>query len=758
MKKLFVVVAVSVLFFSFIGAKESKISFHELSKKIAVPNDLKNFVKKELPALISVKDRAINGKILGTNEISGVKIHKIEWSYGGIPVVGRYSVIKERNGEIFSVINALEDFSVDTNPTLSPLEAAKTVSLQNSGSISISPDFISQLVIIERFGKYRLAHKVRFRPTSILDGRFYYVDAHSGEYLGGGNFVMSASENTAKVFDTNPVRDKATEVELPWVADDAEGKLTAEIDEEGIRKVVACNCLDLGDSFEYYGSKYPICTPTQRANKIENGNFVYEDWNKGISYTFDADDNYSEVAVYWHITKIYNYLLSLGLKNFSHLGTHRQSGSLNPIIGVGNFQMPENSVKLSPMDNAFYSPHDPYFKDMFFKDFEYEGDIIVLGQGTKADFAYDGDVIYHEFGHATIEGTAKLSYMAFPDKYGYSNETLGLNEGMADTFSFLVAGDPCLGEYVSEAYGKMYGYEKTGDYYCLRHAENEEIVNESFIGESHHDGLPAVSTHWLMYQAALKKGFTKDDFARYFMSSLLSIVFSDLNYGGWGDILLKTAANGEFASLEEEFRQILEEKGFFSEIRARNVLNRVDYLFSGGVAQYQGMPANTLKIEMDGIPVEVGPMYVQLYYDVPECVDTLTITGMAANSQSMSGAKPKFNLLVRKDKPIIWDVDVAPATVQYDSYVAEQGGWVVKKLESGKRYYMQFINTGPEGLLYSPKAVGSWSSSKECVVDDIEEETDGENSDDDTTLEDDDEITDVNPEKKESKGCSLSFI
>lgn len=765
MKKIQFIATLLLIFTNLITAKELQTKFFDVSRAVKTTAELKSFINFELPKVISIKNSSIKAELLGSNEISGMKIHKVQWNYNGIPVEGRYSVIQEKDGEIFNVINALNDFSLDAKPVLSVSEAVKAVSFQNNGNIVKDPDFISNLVIVERFGKYRLAYKIRFRPSSILDGRFYYVDAHSGMYLGGGNFVMKATENTAKVFKTNPVRDNtAIEIELPWVADDAQGKLTAEIDDEGIRKVVASNCLDIGDTMDYYGSLYPICTPTQHANKNENGNFIYEDWTKGISYSFDVEDNYSEIAVYYHMTRIYKYLIDLGLTNFTHLATHNKSGQLNPIIGVGNFQMPQSTVKLAPMDNAFYSPHDPYFKDMFFQNFAYEGDIIVLGQGSKADFAYDGDVIYHEFGHATIEGTAKLSYAAFPDKYGYSNETLGLNEGMADTFSFIVSGDACLGEYVSEAYGAMYGYEKTGDYYCLRHAENEELVNESFTGESHHDGLPAVSAHWQMYQAALEKGYTTDDFAKYFMTSLLSIVFSDLDYEGWGKILLKTVKNTDLSPLEETFEKILEEKGFFSEIRARNIMSKADYLFSGGIAQYQGMPANTLEVEIEGIEREVAPMYVQLYYDVPECVDTLTISGRATDGQSMNtSSAPKYSLLMRKEHPIIWMIDDSPNKVDFDKHISGSDGvWAAKGLESGRRYYFQFINTGPEGMLYNPKAVGSWTSEEKCVAESSDDEvTDDEETGDDETA--DDEVLEddqINPEKKDSNdsGCSISVF
>jgi hypothetical protein len=724
-----------------------------------VENGIDQISRKVVPAIISIDPDDFSPSVSLSNKIDGISITKLNWKYKGIPVEGRYTVLMEKNGSIFKIHNFIKQFNIDINPSVDKLTAAKSVFSKKFDLQSNSPDFISKLVIIEGAGGYRLAWKLRFRPESILDGRFFYVDAHSGESLGGGNFVMSLSENSAKVFETNPVRDKdPITVELPWIADDSDGKLTAELDELDVRKVVAANCPDLGDKMDYYGQQYPICTPTQLADKNENGNFIYEDWDDGIKFKNDPDDLYSEVSVYYHIAKIYKYILGLGIKDFTHLGNHRVSTEKNPIIGVSNFRMPSSATSLSPMDNAFYSPHDPFFSEMFFSNFDYNGDIIVLGQGSKGDFAYDGDVIYHEFGHAVVEGTAGLEYRSFPDKYGYSNEALALNEGMADTFSFIISEDPCLGEYVSEAFGAMYGMEKHGEFYCLRYADNDNIVNESFIGESHHDGLPAVSAHWKMFKAAKEKGYDMDDFAKFFMQSLMSIPRSDLQFGGWAKVLLSVIEDSNISEMADTFEEILEEKGFFNEVRARNIKNKAQYFMSGGIAQYQGMPSSSIEVEIDGSTMEVAPMYIQFYYDVPECIDTLTITG-TARTQDGSGSNPRYNILVRKENPVIWTVDDIPFKVDYDKYIIGSGEWTLSNLEPGKRYYIQFINTGPEGLLYNMKTIESWKSESECSPQETEEEINDEDLEEET---DEDVFSDdtVDTDKKDTKssGCSLTVF
>ncbi len=768
MKKYFTLLLTMFIFINLWGSSfdqrnaimemEKNVPFIIRNLNINVPGsrNISQFSKEIVHDLVFLDRNDFSPEVLFSSSVGSVSITKLNWRYKGIPVEGRSTVIMEKEGSIFKVHNFISPFDINVNPTVDSLTAAKSVfSRKFNVGAGHSPDFISELMIVERAGGYRLAWKLRFRPESILDGRFFYVDAHNGESLGGGNFVMSLSENSAKVFRTNPVRDKEPiTVELPWVADDADGKLTAALDDMDVRKIVAANCPDLGEKLDYYGQQYPICTPTQMANKYENGNFIYEDWHDGVNFKHDADDMYSEVSVYYHLTKVYKYILDLGISNFTHLGNHRANTQKKPIIGIANFQMPGSATSLAPMDNAFYSPHDPFFSEMFFGGFEYDGDIIAMGQGSKADFAYDGDVIYHEFGHAVVEGTAQLAFSSFPDKYGYSNESLALHEGVADTFSFMISGDPCLGEYVSEAFGPMYGMEKHGDFYCLRYADNENLVNESFIGESHHDGLPAVAAHWRMYKAAVENGYEMEDFARLLMKSLMAVPRSDLQFSGWGKILLSMTEESGMADMADIFEEILEEKGFFNEVRARDIKNRAQYFMSGGVASYQGMPSSSIKVEIDGSTMDVAPMYVQFYYDVPECIDTLTLTG-TARTRDGRGNPPRYDILVRKEDPVTWTVNDIPFRVDYDNYIIGSDEWKIRNLEPGKRYYIHFINRGPEGLLFNLRTNEEWSSDDECVPFEEEEEI----SDHDEEETDEDVFSDdpVETEKEDSKssGCSL---
>jgi len=764
--KSFVLTVFLVVFVSALSAESfEKEKIFKLNKPVPALQDMSEFIAHDLPGMIALDSSRMNGHILKSFAAGDIKIHRIEWKYKGIPVIGKYSVIKEKNGVIYKVINTVSDIKIDTVPKFTALAVASKISNKFLKRLD-NPVFASTLVILYSGDRYRLAYRIRFKPASLADGNFYYIDAHTGSYLGGGNFVLNESSNTAKVFETNPVRNpEPVEVELPWIGDDAAGKLSSAVDETGGRKVVSTNCPDMGETTDYYGQAIPICTPTQLANKDENGSFVYEDWTKGVDFSKDFSDVYAEVSAYYHMSKIYSYILGLGIEEFQYLDSHVSGVKNSPMIAITNFQMAASSqsgtIKLAAYDNAGYSPYDPAFSDLFFKNFEHKGDTILIGQGSRADYAYDGDVIYHEFGHGIVESTAKLSAYAEMDKYGYSNESLGLNEGIADTFSFLISGDSCLGEYVAGAFGAQYGMEKSGDFYCLRLADNGNLVNEDFNGESHNDGLPAVSAHWAMYQKTLEKGHTKDEFVKYFMNSLLSVVSSSANFQDWANVLIDTVDETPLASLKNDFQAILEERGFFNEIRARNITHKAEYIMSGGISQYQGMPADTIKVEIEGSQMEVGPMYIQLYYDVPECIDTITITGMATDGQSMSGSTvPRFGLLARKDKPVIWTVDDVPFKVDYDSYIMGTDSWTVKNLVPGSRYYFQFTNTGPAGMLYDPQFTASWTSSKDCAAEVAD--SDSETTDD---LADIDEVSDeandeeqINTEKNKDSGCALIVI
>ncbi|HOW50487.1 MAG TPA: hypothetical protein PLV42_00425 [bacterium] len=694
----------------------------------------------------------------------GIHVFRYDYTVNGVPVDGAATTVAIRDGKVYRITNAMGKIAIDTTPRISAAQAARTALTALTGTATTNtPKHSSELRVIRHRGNWQLAWKVRLAPTSIIDGRFHYVDARTGALLSGGTDTRSAEPtDMAKVFETNPLRNPSPiEVELPWI-DPADGKLTAVADAEGVRAIVATNCPDEGKTTVVQGyGEIPVCTPTQMADKNKNGSFIYEDWQNGLDLKFDAQDIYPEVSMYYHASKIYKFLRELEIDGFHYLSGHKAgTENPNPLIVVANFQYPSQSGGLGPMDNAFFSPNQPGFNDIFFADFPYQGDLMVFGQGSKTDFAYDGDVVYHEFGHAVEATTSQLSPMPFADQYGFSNVPIGINEGIADSFSFIMSQDACLGEYASEGLAGMAGYQKGEDgFYCMRRADNANLINEDFTGESHHDGLPFVGTNWALYQAGIAKGLTRDDFARLFIRMLMSFTDAQATPQDYAAIMLSEVENDpKFAPLKTAVETLLEERGFNEPIRARDITQKVDYIFSGGTDAAYGAPETSFMADVQGTETKIAPAYVQFYIDMPECMDTLTVTGTGyANSQTGSGSNPYYYLYARKDKPIHYDLNNYPVPVDVDTVLEPKNNeYLLKKLEPGARYYLQFVNLAGEGLVVYIAATPSRTSTEDCIAasdDDSITADDSIATDDELTA---DEIADTDTvTKKSDGGCAL---
>src|SRR5205085_6333958 len=110
----------------------------------------------------------------------------------------------------------------------------------------------------------------------------------------------------------------------------------------------------------------------------------------------------------------------------------------------------------------------------------------LFGQGDAVDYAYDGDVVAHELGHAIVAATAGFGDPVL-DRWGSDNAPRALNEGIADYFSCARAGDPHVGEYAS-------GGAWSGG--SIRDLGAVERYTDDLSGEVHNDSVPFLSTLW----------------------------------------------------------------------------------------------------------------------------------------------------------------------------------------------------------------------------------------------------------------------
>lgn len=267
-------------------------------------------------------------------------------------------------------------------------------------------------------------------------------DAQSGKLLWGLSTMVEA-EAMGKAYGTNPSVSKVIQVRL-------KGLTEAEALVGELADVKSC------------AFSYQSMSCERHATPDADGNFYYEPKEPGV------DDAFSEVHAYYHVDTFHRWLASRF--NFARKGEQQ-------ITVMVNLHAKSSSGSSQGVPNAF-------FGDM---DGDGRGDL-VFGQGYR-DFAYDADVIYHEFTHSVVDETSDLTYDL--DELGFNLMPMALNEGFADLFSSIFAGDPKVGEYAGNG--------------GIRKLTGKASCPDDLSGESHSDGLIWGRANWALWISVADK-------------------------------------------------------------------------------------------------------------------------------------------------------------------------------------------------------------------------------------------------------------
>ncbi len=485
-----------------------------------------------------------------------------------------------------------------------------------------------------------------------------YVDAHTGELLYTENLVRRNKQ--ARVFPTNPEASSLTTVTLD-VPDGAEALANADI--------VALNCVDR--------STCPlVLSPTQNARWCETVPLAAADGSGDFFYDRPADDaaledEFSEVQMYFHATR--------GLAHFRELGFTSLSSS--PMQAIVNLRVPEkvsvctggsSTVALEPHENAFFAPRGAYIANVF-----PEGDAMVFGQGEEVDYAYDGDVIYHELTHAVMSTLTPLRTHALDDR-GLDATMFGMHEGFADMFAAIIAGDPEIGEYVGPAIN--------GEDGPLRSLVNTRKCPDHLVGEEHLDGEIWAGALWELRVAlpeAQRPGYDR---------ALLTVVDSLGVAESFDTVQARIATELETsvgADAAATARQVFADRGL------DGCNGRVVDLALGSPRQVILLTGTSDIPELDRVPAPV-----QLSFELREEATEIRVTIDVTGSASASGdGTPALGLLVKKDAPVTWSrsgSDDAPFRGEITVATAEPRratGKVVGNFPPGK-YYALLTNAG----------------------------------------------------------------
>jgi uncharacterized protein (TIGR03382 family) len=350
-----------------------------------------------------------------------------------------------------------------------------------------------------------LAYRVDLPAVpALLEATTLYLSAHDGRLLRRESRIRFAKQG--KVYQPNPVvTPSAAAVDMPWLGTNAVSLETS--------LVKALNCVDNHTTTQVTVQGFTVnvhlCEELHKARADGSYDFLFDPTETSPARD---EDEFAEVQMFYHVNRIYDFYKSLGFTQLID-STTQQPGQIQATV---NFRIPVDVT--NPPSNILQAiqqasdPHGPLypFDNAFFVDaastaqfLTRDRDSIIFGQGTNADFAYDGDVIYHEFGHAVIGSTSRLA-AALIDEFGLDSAPGAMNEGYADYFSAALAGNAKVGEYAGSSLpaGQAAG--------AIRDLDNTDVCPNHLWGEVHQDSQAFSAALW-----EVRKGLAAADRPKY---------------------------------------------------------------------------------------------------------------------------------------------------------------------------------------------------------------------------------------------------
>ena len=500
------------------------------------------------------------------------------------------------------------------------------------------------------------------------------------------------------------------EVTLPWVAEDADGALTSAAGEDGVRLLRVFSCEDEGETTTLMGyGQLRICTLRQRADKGDNGDFAYQDWDAAVAGEYDPDDVHAEVSLYWHASRAYELITSAEVGLFDRLpGIHDADGEAVPLNLVANYRWPVSASAdaLEPTAMAFHMPHE-YMSmgmDQYTGLLGYAGDFLAFGQGSQADFAYDGETVYHEFGHVVTRSVGGLENHLYVDEYGLCNLTNALEQGLTETLVFLLSGRSTLFDYLDQV-------SATGGY--LREADNDDVYPANLQGMDPFDGMVVAGAHWDLHQEL--EGCDERCYARLLLLSLQENQRGDLehSFSRYAETFLGVL---EAEGLEDQLdmaRETLEARGLFEEERSREIpADGSLALYLGGAQQAAW---NTWLDLQDGDQLRpMSTATVQTWVE-PAGTELELQAWLYESSDAMGLVEDPsdwdLRIFLRAERPVVYgetahgaysaerDAELVPELEE--SGGATRASWTLEGLLPGQRLYLHFVNFGEAPVVLS---------------------------------------------------------
>ncbi|MCA9583936.1 MAG: M36 family metallopeptidase [Myxococcales bacterium] len=404
----------------------------------------------------------------------------------GLPVIGRGAAVRlDARGEpVLVAANVASVMPATASPTLTAGAAA-------IASAPYSPAAVTErdaklVVWSPPHGDARLAWVVLPTiPAGVPTAPRIVLDAQTGDVIEARDTVVFAK---ARVYNFNPVSTPTlTDAELPQTPNGQ--TLTSDF-------ITSNNCIDnkTVKSVNFFGfpMNLHVCDLVQTATADQAGDFIYEPADQAGSPEAKKD-SFSEVSIYFHTARAYEYFRALGGDASAQVVKDK------PLRVVANLQIPaglasgdlsaaaDPNKPLDTFSNAFFSPANGGLGQIFQQLYGIKEGGLWFGQGPNRDYAYDGDVVYHEFGHAIVDRTLGLGAWHL-DKFGAIDAPGAMNEGLADYFAAAITGDSAVGEYASKDISQNLG--------AIRDLDNQDKCPSALVGEVHFDSTLFSGAMW----------------------------------------------------------------------------------------------------------------------------------------------------------------------------------------------------------------------------------------------------------------------
>ncbi|MBS2017555.1 MAG: hypothetical protein JST00_32030 [Deltaproteobacteria bacterium] len=595
-----------------------------------------------------VASKASSVVITGTERFGdGDALVHFEQSHRGLPVVGRGATVRMNasGSTVLSAIDLEEDLPTDIAPKISTDHAADAAS--KVSSFRATKDDAHLVVWPLRGGGSRLAYAVLPQvPAGLPFAPRVIVDAVTGKVIEARDLTAYAKAN---VFRFNPTKTSNVELlDLP-IAPTGE-KLTSAF-------VTSMNCIDRKTVKKVnlfgFNADMHVCDLDQLATADASGDFLYTPKDAPGSAEARSDE-FSEVSMYYHTATAIRFFQQLqGVAD-------AQVTNDKPIRVVANLQLPagissfdltkaaDPNIPLEPFSNAFFSPAGGQLGQIFQQLYGLKGGGLWFGQGPQRDYAYDGDVVYHELGHAIVDKTLRLGAWHI-DARGAIDSPGAMNEGLADYFSSAITGDGDVGEYASK--------DLSSGGAVIRTLTNEDKCPGQIVGEVHLDSTLFSGGLWEARTALAPNDRVKMDAALY-KAMRSSPGNGDLGFDDLAKLFLATLKT-DLPAGATALETAMTKRGVLPS--CERIVEWQEKAIKPFMSATGGYAAPGL--QMLGISGDTAPGMIQVHAKLPAGSGKVTVNFTSRTSSSgggspLGGGGTPFTpaLLVKTGKPITWSI------------------------------------------------------------------------------------------------------